>query len=82
MGQLKINQKYYQVSKPEIEFNMMNIIYMLLRMYMHREKTTFICKDHYCKALHINMNDSPPKKLDPISWLGMVTILKGKSEDW
>ena len=64
---LILNRKCYQVFKPEMEFKMMNIIYVALRMCMHAEKTTFSRKDHYCKALHIYVCPkkillSPPKK--------------------
>ena len=47
MGQLILNRKCYQVFKPEMEFNMLNIIYVALRMCTHTEKTTFKCKDSY-----------------------------------
>ena len=39
-GQLILDWKYYQMSKPEMEFNMMNIVYVALRMFAHTEKTT------------------------------------------
>ena len=48
-----LNRKYYQVSKPEIDFHIINIIYAALPMHAQIEKTTFSCKDDYCKALHI-----------------------------
>ena len=48
MGQLILNRKCYQVFKPEMEFNMLNIIYVALRMCTHTEKTTFKCKDDHC----------------------------------
>ena len=47
------SKKSYQVSKPEMEFNMMNITYMSLCMCANIEKTTLSCKDDYCKALPI-----------------------------
>ena len=31
--------------KPEMEFNMMNIMYVALRMCTHTEKMTVLCKD-------------------------------------
>ena len=51
-GLVILNRKYYQVLKPEMDFNMNNMIYVALCMYMHTEKTTFTYKDNYCKALH------------------------------
>ena len=35
----------YQVSKSEIEFHMMNIIYAALHMHTHAEKSTLSCTD-------------------------------------
>ena len=52
MGQLILNRKCYQVSKPKMEFNMKNIIYLALRMCMHPEKTTFSCKDDFTLTKH------------------------------
>ena len=43
--QLMLNRKWYQVSKPEMEFHMINIIYAALPMCAQTEKTTFSCKD-------------------------------------
>ena len=53
--QLILDQKFYHVSKPEIVFNMMNIIYVALPMCAYTEKTTFSCKDDDCRALHTNL---------------------------
>ena len=39
------NGKSYQLSKPEIEFNMMEKMYAALRLCTYAEKTTFLCKD-------------------------------------
>ena len=36
--------KCYEVSKPEIEFQMMIIIYMALHMHTHTERLTFHAK--------------------------------------
>ena len=44
MGQLIVNRNCYEVSKPEMEFDMMNIIYMALHMY----KNTTIVKFFLC----------------------------------
>ena len=43
----------YQVSKPEMEFHMIVIIYMALPMHAQTEKTTFSCKDDKGKSLHV-----------------------------
>ena len=43
--QLMLNQKWYQVSKLEMEFSMINIIYAALLMHAQTEKMTFSCKD-------------------------------------
>ena len=43
--QLMLNRKWYQGSKPEMEFHMMNIIYAALSISAQTEKTTFSCKD-------------------------------------
>ena len=43
--QLMLNQKWYQASKPEMEFHMINIKHAALPMRAQREKTTFKCKD-------------------------------------
>ena len=45
--QLMLNRKSYQVSKPEMEFHMINIINAALPMRTQTEKTTFSCKDDY-----------------------------------
>ena len=37
-----LNRKWYQASKPEMEFHMINIIYATLPMYEQREKMIFI----------------------------------------
>ena len=43
--QMTISKKCYQVSKPEIEFHMIDIIYAALPMGPQTEKATFLCKD-------------------------------------
>ena len=43
--QLMLNRKWYQASKPEMEFHMINIIYAALSIRAQTEKTTFSCKD-------------------------------------
>ena len=35
MEQLILNRKRYHVFKPDMQFNMLNIIYVTLRMYVH-----------------------------------------------
>ena len=50
MGQLIFNRKCYQVSKPEMELHMINIIYAASTMHAKTEKTTFSCKDNQCKT--------------------------------
>ena len=40
-----LNRKWYQGSKPEMEFHMINIIYGALSISAQTEKTTFSCKD-------------------------------------
>ena len=52
-GQVILNQKCYQVSKPEMELHMINTIYAALPMHTETKKTTFSCYDDYCKAVHI-----------------------------
>ena len=52
MGQLILNRKCYQVSKPEMELRMIDMKYAALPMRAQTEKTTFSCKDNQCKALH------------------------------
>merc|ERR1711875_214839 len=52
-GQLILNRKCYQVFKTEMELHMINIIYAALPMREQTEKTTFSCKDDYCKTLHL-----------------------------
>ena len=44
-GQLVLNGKCYQVSKPEMELHMINMIYAALPMRAQTEKMTFSCKD-------------------------------------
>ena len=44
--QLMSNRICYQVSKPEMEFHMMNIIYAKLPMPTQTEKMPFSCKAH------------------------------------
>ena len=43
--QLTPNRKFYQLSKPEKEFHMMEEMYAALRMRMCAEKTTLLGKD-------------------------------------
>ena len=43
--QMMLNRKCYQVSKPEMEFHMIDMIYAALPMGAQTEKTTFSCKD-------------------------------------
>ena len=45
-AQLTPNQKFYQLSKPEIEFHVMEEMYAALRMCTCAEKTTFLGKDN------------------------------------
>ena len=45
--QLMLNRKWYQASKPEMEFHMMNTMYAALPMHAQTEKMTFSCKDDY-----------------------------------
>ena len=40
-----LNRKCYQVLKPEMELNMINMIYAALPMSEQTEKMTFSCKD-------------------------------------
>ena len=42
MGQLILNPKCYQVSKPEMELHMINIIYMALPMRAQRKDDIFM----------------------------------------
>ena len=51
--QMMLSLKCYQVSKPEIEFHIMNIMYAELHMRTHTENTSFSCKDNWCKALDL-----------------------------
>ena len=51
--QMMLNRKCYQVSKPEIEFHMMDIMYAALHMRAHTKKTTFSCKDDKGESLHV-----------------------------
>ena len=44
-AQLTPNRKSYQLSKPEIEFHMMEEMYAALHMCMCSEKTTFLGKE-------------------------------------
>ena len=44
-AQLTLNRKSYQLSKPEIEFHMMEEMYAALCMCGCAEKTTFLGKD-------------------------------------
>ena len=42
---LMLNWKWYQASKPEMEFHMIDIIYAALSIRAQTEKTTFSCID-------------------------------------
>ena len=44
-AQLTVNRKSYQLSKPEIEFHVMEEMYAALRMCACAETTTFLGKD-------------------------------------
>ena len=46
------NRKWYQASKLEIEFHMINITYAALHMRAQTEKTTFSCKDDCTLTKH------------------------------
>ena len=50
--QLMLNRKWYQGSKPEMEFHMMNIIYAALSISAQAKKTTFSCKDDCTLTKH------------------------------
>ena len=50
--QLMLNQKWYQGSKPEMEFHLINIIYVALSISAPTQKTTFSCKDHCTLMKH------------------------------
>ena len=50
--QLMLNRKWYQVSKPEMEFHMINIIYASLPLCAQTDKTTFSCKDDFKETKH------------------------------
>ena len=43
----------YQMSEPEMEFHMIDIIHVALPMRAQTEKTTFSCKDDGAKSLHV-----------------------------
>ena len=43
--QLMLNRKWYQASKPEMLFHIINIMYAAMPMRAKIEKTTFSCKD-------------------------------------
>ena len=50
--QLMSNRICYQVSEPEMEFPMIDIIYTALPMHAQTEKTTFSCKDNCTLTKH------------------------------
>ena len=60
---MMLNLIYYQVSKPEMEFHMINIMYVALPMRAQTGKTTFSCKDDSRKALHIYWSGGKATKL-------------------
>ena len=47
-----LNRKCYQVSKPEMELGMINVIYAVLPMCAQTEKITFSCKDNCILTKH------------------------------
>ena len=47
-----LNRKWYQASKPEMEFNIINIIYAALPRHAQTEKTTFSSKDNCILTKH------------------------------
>ena len=49
---LMLNRKWYQASKPEMEFHMMNMIHAALPMRAQREKTILKCKDDSTLTKH------------------------------
>ena len=51
-AQLILNRKCYEVSKPEMELHMINIIYAALPMRAQTEKTAFSCKDDCTLTKH------------------------------
>ena len=51
-AQLTPNWKFYQLSKAEIEFNMMEEINMASGMRMRAEKTTFLGKDDLASIMY------------------------------
>ena len=50
--QLMLNRKWYQASKPEMEFHMINMLYAVLPLRARTEKTTFSCKDNCILTKH------------------------------
>ena len=47
-----LNRKWFQDSKPEMEFHMINIMYVALSIRVQTEKTTFSCKDDCTLTKH------------------------------
>ena len=47
-----LNQKWFQASKPEMEFNIINMMYAALPRRAQTEKTTFSCKDDCILTKH------------------------------
>ena len=58
--QLMLNRKWYQASKPEMEFHMINMMYAALPM---RATTTFSCKDDCILTKHTRRWTYSPLRL-------------------
>ena len=71
--QLMLNRKWYQSFKPEMEFHMINIMYVALPMCAQTEKTTFSCKDECILTKHTQRWTYSPLRLQydlcRTSWL-------------
>ena len=70
------NQICYQVSKPEMEFHMIDIIYAALTMCEQTEKTTFSCKATQGKSsMYIGVGQGTCKRLRTYLALAYTTLV-------
>ena len=73
-AQLNPNRKSYQLSKPEIEFHMMEDMYAALPMCTFAEKTTFFGKDDYHSKMGKCDYGTQSHAAEPYSYLQVWAI--------
>ena len=75
--QMMLNRKYYQVSKTEIEFHMIDIMYMVLHMRAHTKKDDIFMQRRPGQILTciLEWGQGPCKKSKPYPAQAYTTLV-------